>query len=276
MLSEEVRFRRRDGNQEITKPGRSIVPSPRIVTPHAFTDFDTQALVDQLAHTGALLQETVSVPWYERGVDVIRPTDIETLLDQSARDPEQNLPYWAEIWPSGIALAGAIAREPARVAHQPVIELGSGLGITAAVALAHDARLVATDYAHESTVLTRLTCRLHTHREPDVRQLNWRSPGAGLLQPDGSRWPIVLAADVLYEERDVDPLLAVFECILAPGGMIWLAEPGRRPAELALRRAEDRGWEITTSRWQADWPDPKDAGVVVRVHQIRIKEGTGC
>lgn len=249
--------------------------SPRIVTPDAVTESDTRELINQLTHTGSLVQETISIPGYGRIVEVIRPTDIETLLDQSALDPEQNLPYWAEIWPSGIALAGAIAAEPARIAHRPIIELGSGLGITAAVALAHDARLVATDYAHESTVLTRLTCRLHTHREPDVRQLNWRSPDADLLQPDGSRWPVVLAADVLYEERDIDPVLDIFARILAPGGMVWLAEPGRRPAQRALERANRRGWNIVTSEWETDWPDPKDAGVVVRVHQLRIPERPG-
>lgn len=249
--------------------------APHIVMPDTFTDLGIRALFTQLTHTGSLMREAITIPGYAHDVDVIRPVDIETLLDQSALDPEQNLPYWAEIWPSGIALAGAIAANPSLIAHQPVIELGSGLGITAAVALAHDARLAATDYARESTILTRLTCRLHTGQEPDVRQINWRSPDADLLQPDGSRWPVVLAADVLYEERDVDPVLDVFQRILAPGGMIWLAEPGRRPAKLALERAQKRGWEVSTSEWECDWPDPKDAGVIVRVHQMRIRVHSG-
>ena len=242
---------------------------PRKITAETFEDSAVRALVSSLSHTGPLIEETVSIPGSERSVVVIRPQDIDALLDQSADDPEQNLPYWAEIWPSGIALAGALLREPQLIAGQSVLELGSGLGITAAVALHLGARLVATDYAPESIAITRLTCRIHTGQEPETRQINWRSPEANLLQQDGSRWPVVLAADVLYEERDIEPVLEVLERILAPGGIVLLAEPGRRPSGMALQRATERGWQITSSMWEGEWPDPKDAGVIVRVHQMR-------
>jgi predicted nicotinamide N-methyase len=150
-----------------------------------------------------------------------------------------------------------------------VLELGSGVGITAAIALESGAILTATDYAPESIILTRLTCRLLAGREPHTRQINWRAPDANLMQDDGSRWPVILAADVLYEERDIEPVLDVFQRILAPGGFIWLAEPGRRPSSLAIERAASRGWAITTTTLTADWPDPKDEGVTVRIHTIR-------
>jgi predicted nicotinamide N-methyase len=251
-------------------------PLSRSVSASDLADPDARALLASLAHTGALEQQTIAIPGGATTVDVIRPVDTETLLDQSEADPEQNLPYWAEIWPSGIALAGAIAASPQAIAGQPVLELGSGLGITAAVALAHGAGLVATDYAPESLVLTRLTCRLHTGREPATRRVNWRDPAANLLQVDGSRWPVVLAADVLYEQRDIAPLLDLFDRIVAADGLIWLAEPGRRPAKVALDQARERGWRAHTSVWEADWPDPKDAGVVVRVHQLRRRGQPGA
>lgn len=247
----------------------SFSPSPRSVTSDRFVDPHLQTLVHSISHTGPLVEERVSIPDSDDVIAVIRPQDIDALLDQSADDPEQNLPYWAEIWPSGIALAGALLREPELLAGQPVLELGSGVGITAAVALHLGARLVATDYAPESIVLTRLTCRIHTGREPETRQINWRSPDANLLQANSSRWPVILAADVLYEERDIDPVLDVLERVLAPDGLVWLAEPGRRPSRLALERAAERGWNIASSTWRAAWPDPKDTGLVVHVHQMR-------
>jgi predicted nicotinamide N-methyase len=241
----------------------------RPVTADTFADPAVRGLVAELAHTGALTQETVTIPGTHEAIQVVRPVETETLLDQNAADPEQNLPYWAEIWPSGIALAGAVAADPALVAGRPVLELGSGLGITSAVALAHGAALTATDYAPESLTLTRLTCRLHTGREPVTRRVNWRAPEAPLVQDGGAPWRVVLAADVLYEQRDIEPLLDLFARIVAPDGLVWLAEPGRRPAAVALERAGERGWRIASSTWAADWPDPKDAGVVVRVHQLR-------
>jgi predicted nicotinamide N-methyase len=233
-------------------------------------DRSAHELVASLAHTGNLVRETVRIPGSGRSVDVIRPVDVETLLDQSADDPEQNLPYWAEIWPSGIALGAAVANAPELVAGKPVLELGSGVGITAAIALEAGAALTTTDYAPESLIMTRLTCRLHTAAEPVTRQVNWRAADAHLFQDDGEPWPVILAADVLYEERDIEPVLDVFERVLAPGGLLWLAEPGRRPSRLAIERANERGWEIATTSCEAAWPDPKDEGVVVNIHRIWI------
>lgn len=238
-------------------------------------DHAIDTLLSRLDHTGPLALEHIEIPGTDRRVDVIRPVDIETLLDQSANDPEQNLPYWAEIWPSGIALASAILNEPDIVAGVPTLELGSGVGITAAIAMEAGADLTATDYATESVTMTRLTCRMLTAREPLTRQINWRATDADLLQPDGSRWPVILAADVLYEERDVEPVLDVFERVLAPGGLIWLAEPGRRPSRLAIERAAQRGWTISTTTCKADWPDPKDNDVVVNIHKIRLTHAAG-
>jgi len=246
-----------------------IPPQSRPVTADDLADPVARTLLASVAHTGALERQAVAIPGTETTVEVIRPVDLETLLDQSEADPEQNLPYWAEIWPSGIALAGAIAASPALVSDTPVLELGSGLGITAAVALAYGAGLVATDYAPESLLLTRLTCRLHTGREPETRRANWRDPAVDLLQGNGARWPLVLAADVLYEQRDIAPLLDLLNRIVAADGLIWLAEPGRRPANVALEQARERGWRVDTSTWEADWPDPRDAGVVVHVHRLR-------
>ena len=243
-------------------------PKPRIITSDDFTDGELRALVSALAHTGTLVRETVAIPGSDRSVDVIRPCDIETLLDQSAGDPEQNLPYWAEIWPSGLALATAILRQPGLIAGKPVLELGSGVGITAAVAMSQGACLVATDYAPESLILARITSRLSGGGEPETRQVNWRSPDADMLQADGSRWPVVLAADVLYEQRDVEPILDVFDRIVAPGGLVWLADQDRRPANHALELAAGRGWRISSTSMSAEWADLKDAGVVVRVHQM--------
>ena len=80
---------------------------------------------------------------------------------------------------------------------------------------------------------------------------------------------MVLAADVLYESRDIEPLLAFFKRIVAPGGLLWLAEPGRGVAERFLERAAQHGWAGSRDEHSGPWPDPKDEGVVVRLYQLR-------
>lgn len=227
-------------------------------------------LLAPIADAGPFVHQRVTIPGRDRIVDVVRPADIDLLLDRSENDPEQNLPYWAEIWPSGIALAREIDRDPGIVRGVPALELGSGVGITAAVALVHGANLTISDYSPESLILARLTCHLHAGTQPQTRRVNWRDPDADLLQPGGAPWPLILAADVLYEERDIEPVFAVLERILAPGGMVWLADPGRRPAGIALQRAEERGWEIETTTWNGPWPDLVDINVTARIHRLHL------
>jgi hypothetical protein len=80
---------------------------------------------------------------------------------------------------------------------------------------------------------------------------------------------MLLAADVLYESRDVEPLLELVDRVVEPGGMLWLAEPGRAVAMRFVQLARTRGWQFDDSRHPGPWPDPKDDGVVVRVYRMR-------
>lgn len=230
-------------------------------------------LLGQIERIGPLAECEVVLPGGGPVYRIRRPTDIDRLLDDVADDPEQNLPYWAELWPSGIALAAAIAREPDRVRGQRVFELGSGLGVTAIAALHAGADLVVADYAPESLVLTRANALRNAGREPVTLQVNWRAPSQALLDLAGPGFPVVLAADVLYEGRDIDPLLALLRRLVRPGGLLWLAEPGRPVATRFLAAAAEAGWTGPAATFGGPWPDPKDEGIVVTVHQLRAPAG---
>ena len=43
-------------------------------------------------------------------LSILRPADSEALLSEEAFEHEEYLPYWAELWPSGVALARAVGR----------------------------------------------------------------------------------------------------------------------------------------------------------------------
>src|SRR5689334_4908016 len=72
----------------------------------------------------------VRLPWSELDYQIVLPASFDPLLDAAASDPEQNLPYWATLWPSGIALADVLLSQPVSLAGQHVIELGCGAGVT--------------------------------------------------------------------------------------------------------------------------------------------------
>lgn len=209
----------------------------------------------------------VRLPGCGETLAILKPDDMDRLLDAVEHDPEQNLPYWAEIWPSGVALADEIVAEPHLVAGQRVFEIGSGIGITAAIALRAGAALTVADYAPAALTLCRANATLVAGREPVALRCNWRDPGPDLLGL--SPFPIVLAADVLYERRDIDPLLDLMERLVSPGGLLWLAEPGRAVAQHFVALAGERGWSGETRTHSGPWHDPEDAGTVVTVHRLR-------
>ncbi len=226
------------------------------------------ALRAEIGAIGPLAETTLIITPGVEPYLVLRPEDMDALLDGAESDPEQHLPYWAELWPSGIALARAIAREPDLVRGERVLEVGSGLGVTAAAALRAEADLIAADYSPESLLLCRYNTLRIAGREPETVQLNWRQPTDDFLALAGGGFPIVLAADVLYESRDVEPLLRFMERTVAPGGLLWLAEPGRPPAARFLTAADEAGWSRASATADGPWPDPKDAGVVVGLHRM--------
>ena len=229
----------------------------------------TAALQAELSAVGPLVTEAIDLPWSGRRLSITRPTNMDDLLDRIANDPEQNLPYWAELWPSDIALADAILREPALLRGVRTLELGCGAGSTAAAAILAGANLTVTDYAGDALTLCRYNALVNAGAEPAVAiQLNWRGLDLDFLSGVGPGYGVVLAADALYETRDIAPLLTMVTRVVAPGGMLWLAEPGRAVAARFIEAAVNAGWQDRSSRHAGPWPDPADDGVVVGLHRL--------
>jgi predicted nicotinamide N-methyase len=221
-----------------------------------------------LAELGPLAEVEVRLPGHDMRYQITRPTDIDRLIDAMEHDPEEVLPHWAEIWPSGVALASEILAEPALVRGQRVLELGCGLGVTASAALQAGADLIVTDYATGALDLCRVNALANAGRTPLILQLNWRKPGDEFLRLAGDGFPVVLAADVLYEARDIEPLLALTEWIVAPGGLLWLAEPGRPIAREFVSRVEAGGWHSDRRTLHGPWPDERDGAIRVTVYRL--------
>ncbi len=229
-----------------------------------------------LASLGELRTDRVDLPGTSVPFQIARPVDYDRLIDEAAADPEQNLPYWAEIWPSGVALAARIARAPDTVSGKRVLELGCGLGVTAVAALRAGADLLVTDYAPEALALCALNTLQQSGSQPASLRINWRDPTQTRDPRLAVAFPVVLAADVLYERRDIGPLLALIEQVVAPGGELWLAEPGRPPAARFLETMQTCGWTRESERCAGPWPDPEDnrKGIVVSIHRLR-RTGSG-
>src|SRR5215211_4367097 len=137
------------------------------------------------------------IPLPGRELLVLAPRDGEALLSEEAFARDEFLPYWAELWPSAVALARIVARRP--LTGRRVLELGCGLGLPALAAAAAGGRVLATDWARESVAMTARNAE-HNGFAIDAAVFRWDADPA----PLGPPWPLVLASDVLYEARNGD------------------------------------------------------------------------
>jgi predicted nicotinamide N-methyase len=207
--------------------------------------------------------ERVELPGTDVTLPITRPYPVD-------RERYSSEPYWAYIWPSGVVLAGAIARDPSVLRGRRVLELGPGVGVTTVAALQAGADLVIADAAPESLAFCAFNALEHTGIEPNAVHFNWRMPSSELFAVAADGFSLVLAADVLYEDEDVEPLLALVQRLVAPNGELWLAEPGRTMVEELVRALRARGWLGNDEQCNSPWPDPNAVGKdMVSVHRLR-------
>lgn len=170
---------------------------------------------------------------------IIHPAAAEALLDEADFARDERLPYWADLWPSAVALARRLDREDLSGRH--AIELGCGVGLPTVVALARGAEVLATDHYKAALDFTRYNARINLDdREPETRLLDWHIPRTEDLKRS---FDLVLAADVLYEARNTKALAALIPDLLAPGGEVLLADPGRRWEPLFREKMGETGFE---------------------------------
>ncbi len=171
---------------------------------------------------------------------VAHPAVADALIDEEDFARDERLPYWAELWPSAVALASHISKQD--FAGRRVVELGCGVGLSSIVALAHGARVTATDHYAAALDFTRYNARANLGLEPETRLLDWHAPETERL----GLFDLVLAADVLYEPRNVPALAALIPTLLAPGGETLLADPRRKNASIFLQEMREKGFRFST------------------------------
>lgn len=181
-----------------------------------------------------------AVPLPGGDVMVVRPRDWGDLREEEALD-KRPTPYWGILWSSGRALAAEIAEEP--LAGRRVLELGCGLALPSVVAARAGAHVLATDGSSDAVAFAAHVLALNDV-DAEVAQVDWQTDGDALA----ARGPfdLVLAADVLYRQENVDLVLALLPRLAGPAGEVVLADPGRAGGRRFLAAARDR-WDVETS-----------------------------
>ncbi len=193
----------------------------------------------------------------DRPATVARPADWAVLREAEAAEGREP-PYWAILWPSGEALADAVAATPPAPGAR-VLELGCGLALPSLAAARAGAQVLATDGSTDAIAFAAHTLALD-EQVGEVAAIDWREPRWLLEQ---GPWDLVLAADVLYLRANVRLLVDLLPKLVAPGGQTWIADPGRAGASEMLEQARAR-WDIASS------VSPRQEAVTVHRLTLRV------
>lgn len=193
-----------------------------------------------------------------------RTADLETLWERIGEDEfgdDERLPYWAELWPSSLALAQWLGERRESLRGRVCVDMGCGLGLTALVGSWLGARVAAFDYEFEPLAFAARSARANQVPDPLWLQMDWRAPA---LRPGCAQF--VWGGDVVYERRFIEPVGRFLDLVLAPEGAAWIAEPGRNlgpPFVDWLRGAGFRCERARTSRFMH-----QGHGVTVHILEI--------
>ena len=160
-----------------------------------------------------------------------QPRDWDALREDEAL-AKRGVPYWAQLWPSGWALARAVADGPPLKGRR-VLELGCGLGLPSIAAARRGAVVVASDVSDDAAVYAAHNLALN-ELTGEVLVADWSALA------DRGPWDLVLAADVLYLPASVESLLRALPRLVADDGEAWIADPDRRGGRDFLAAARKR------------------------------------
>ncbi len=154
--------------------------------------------------------------------------DVEKLVDEIADDEfniDERLPYWAEVWPSALVFSEYILNYPDKFKNKNVLELGCGIGLVGIAATMAGAKVSFSDYEKEAIDFTKNNYFLNFRKLPKTLLMDWREP----IQDKS--YEIIIAADILYEKRFLNPVCDTLQKLLIQNGKVYIAEPNRTIAK---------------------------------------------
>jgi predicted nicotinamide N-methyase len=165
---------------------------------------------------------------------ILRPANSDDLIREEDFVLDERLPYWADVWPSSIILAGKLLELTGK--GQRALELGCGVGLCTLAATDAGFDVLSTDYYSDALDVTRANAFRNLGASARTRLVDWRH-----LPEDLGTFDLVFASDVLYENEYAQLLPLILEKVLAPGGRALIGDPGRLAIPLFLTACAGAG-----------------------------------
>jgi predicted nicotinamide N-methyase len=178
-------------------------------------------------------------------IDIERITNIDELFDNLLAKgdnhedvQDERIPYWAELWPSALALSHYMVELNYDWQGKNVLEIGCGLGLPGIVAGKLGAMVTLSDYLPEAIDFAKANWQRNNDTMAQFLTLDWRKPNINLAAD------VLIAADIAYEKRMFEFLIPAFQTLCKPDGVILLSEPNRAFAQSFLEGIEKEGFIV--------------------------------
>jgi len=196
---------------------------------------DGEALVGALTRRFRTSVEDATVD--EHTFSILRPANSDDLIREADFVKDERLPYWADLWPSSIILAGKLMELKGR--GKTALELGCGVGLSTLAATSAGFDVLSTDYYEDALDVTRANVFRNLGMIARTRLVDWRN-----LPRDLGTFDLVFASDVLYEKEYAELLPVLLRGLLSPTGIALIADPGRVAAPLFVEACAKHGLVI--------------------------------
>ena len=157
------------------------------------------------------------------------PANLEMFIDPD--DVFHDFPLWSKIWEASLVLADFLAG----MTPQPekrFLEIGAGIGLVGIVAAAFGHRVTITEINKPALDFIRANSLINHCSTVEVVRMDWNSP---CLE---SRFDYIVGSEVVYHEKDFDPLQNLFQRLLKPDGRIILCSEVRQVTIEFYRRLQ--------------------------------------
>jgi predicted nicotinamide N-methyase len=186
---------------------------------------------------------------------ILKPANSDDLIREEDFVKDERLPYWADVWPSSLILAGKLLELKGK--GMAALELGCGVGLSTLAATKAGYEVLSTDYYEDALDVTRANVFRNLGKLARTRLVDWRH-----FPDDLGQFDLVFASDVLYEKEYAELLPVILGRVLLRRGTALIADPGRVAApifveacganRLVILKKETRPFEVGEIKQKID------------------------
>jgi predicted nicotinamide N-methyase len=182
--------------------------------------------------------DTSEVVIRERRFRLFLPKSIDRFIDDA--EVLHHFPLWSKIWEASLILADELAGMPVRPG-KAFLEIGSGLGLVGVVAASFGHHITMTEYDPHALAFAGANAQLNGCSDVRVLPFDWNKPEMI------DTFDFIVGSELIYHERDFEPLQEVFGKLLKPGGEVILCAEMRRTT-MAFFSFMQEGYAIKAQR----------------------------